>query len=217
LAIFSEYGVFTLIHYVSSGGELIDRALQSLLTCYGASYQRHVFPVLPDWQLDEFLCDREAHAIVSECDPVRFNIYLERLPLSIDTPAHWWQILPPCHRELQKIVSLVEGFTTKYRHLKYSFLLSHAYAADIWKTIFTRVDSLTLKTIGQKNILVILPDIDLQKLNYTDRDSPMERLRQRQVRSCLIYPRADRFTNAKVADLLSIVSQIHPYFYYQSK
>jgi hypothetical protein len=197
-----------LIHYVSSGGELVDRALQTLLTCYGASYQRHIFPALPDWQLDELMCDHRVHAIVSECDPVRFNIYLERLPLRIDTRAHWWQILPPCHRELQKIVSLVAGLTTKYKHLKYSFLLSQAYAADIWKTIFTRVDSLTLKTIGQKNILVSLPDIDLQKLNYTDRN--------RQVRSCLIYPRADRHTNAKVADLLSIVNQIQPHYYYQS-
>jgi hypothetical protein len=195
-----------LINYVSSGGELVDRALQTLLTCYGASYQQHVFHKLPDWQLDELMCDRQVHAIVSECDPVRFNIYLERLPLSIDTRAHWWQILPPCHRELQKIVSLVAGFTTKYRHLKYSFFLSQAFTADVWKTIFTKVDSLTLKTIGQKNILVSLPDIDLQKLNYTGYD--------RQVRSCLIYPRADRYTNAKVVELLSIIGRIQPFFHY---
>jgi hypothetical protein len=206
LAIIYEYGVFALINYVSSGGELVDRALQTLLTCYGASYQRYMFDTIADWQLDELMCDHQVHAIVSECDPVRFNIYLERLPLSIDTRAHWWQVLPPCHRELQKIVSLVAGFTTKYRHLKYSFLLSQAYAADIWKTIFTRVDSLTLKTIGQKNILVRVPDIDLQKLNYTDRN--------RQVRSCLIYPRADRYTNAKVAELLSTLCQVQPFFHY---
>jgi hypothetical protein len=207
LAIFSEYGVPTLINYVSLGGESVDRALQTLLTCYGASYQRHMFPALPDWKLDELVCDDRVHAIVSECDPVRFNIYVERLPLSIDTRAHWWQILPPCQRELQKIVSLVAGLTTKYRHLKYSFLLSQAYEADIWKTIFTRVDFHTLRTIGQKNILFRLPDIDLQKLNYTAYG---------QVRSCLIYPRSDRYTNAKVADLLSTVSQSHPHFYYQS-
>jgi hypothetical protein len=195
-----------LINYVSSGGDLVDRALQTLLTCYGASYQRHMFPEIPDWQLDELVCDHLTHAIVSECDPVRFNIYLERLPLSIDTRAHWWQILPPCHRDIQKIVGLVAGFSTKYRHLKYSFLLSQAYAADIWKVIFTRVDSDTLKTIGQKNILVNLPYIDLQKLNYTDRN--------RQVRSCLIYPRADRYTNAKVAELLSTICQLQPFFHY---
>lgn len=195
-----------MINYVSSAGNLVDRALQTLLTCYGASYQRHMFPALPDWKLDELLCDDRVHAIVSECDPVRFNNYLDRLPLRIDTRAHWWQVLPPCHLELQKIVSLVARFTTKYKHLKYSFLLSQAYSADIWKMIFTRVDSLTLKTIGQKNTLFRLTDIDLQKLNYTDRD--------RQVRSCLIYPRADRHTNAKVTDLLLTVSQIHPYFYY---
>jgi hypothetical protein len=203
-----------LIHYVSSGGELVDRALQTLLTCYGASYQQHVFHKLPDWQLDELMCDRQVHAIVSECDPVRFNTYLERLPLCIDTRAHWWQILPPCHRELEKIVALVAGFPTKYQHLKYSFLVSQAYVADVWKTIFSRVDGDTLRTIGKKNVLIRLPDIDLQKLNYTARDSPMERLRQRQVRSCLIYPRADRYTNAKVADLLLTVSQIHPCFFY---
>jgi hypothetical protein len=195
-----------LINYVSSGGELVDRALQSLLTCYGTSYQRYMFNTIADWQLDELLCDDRVHAIVSECDPVRFNTYLERLPLKLDTRAHWWQVLPPCHRELQKIVSLVAGFTTKYRHLKYSFLLSQAYAADIWKTIFTRVDSLTLKTIVQKNILFKLPDIDLQKLSYTDRN--------RRLRSCLIYPRSDRYTNAKVTELLLTVSQIHPYFHY---
>ena len=203
-----------MINYVSSGGEVVDRALQTLLTCYGASYQRYMFHTLPDWKLDELLCDHLTHAIVSECDPVRFNIYLERLPLCIDTRAHWWQVLPPCHRELQKIVSLVVEFNTKYKHLKYSFLLSQAYAADIWRTIFARVDSLTLKTIGQKNILVSLPDIDLQKLNYTGYDSPMERLRQRQVRSCLIYPRSDRYTNAKVAELLSNICQLHPFFHY---
>jgi hypothetical protein len=203
-----------LINYVSSGGELVvreasalpNRAFQTLLTCYGASYQQHLFHQLPDWQLDELMCDDRVHAIVSECDPVKFNIYLERLPLSIDTRAHWWQILPPYHRELQNIVSLVAGFTTKYKHLKYSFLLSQAYAADIWKTIFSRVDSLTLKTLGQKNILLSLPDIDLQKLNYTDRN--------RQVRSCLIYPRADRYTNAKVAELLSTIGQLQPFFHY---
>ncbi len=195
-----------MINYVSSGGESVERALQTLLTCYGASYQRHVFHKLPDWQLDELMCDHRVHTIVSECDPVRFNIYLERLPLSIDTRAHWWQILPPCHRDLQKIVSLVAGFTTKYKHLKYTFLLSQAYAADVWKTIFTRVDSLTLKTIGQKNILVRLPDIDLQKLNYTAHN--------RQVRSCLIYPRSDRSTNAKVAELLSTIGQVQPFFHY---
>ena len=203
-----------MINYVSSGGELVDReasalpnrALQTLLTCYGASYQQHVFHKFPDWQLDELMCDHQVHAIVSECDPVRFNNYLEGIPLKIDTRAHWWQVLPPCHRELQKIVSLVAGFTTKYRHLKYSFLLSQAYATDIWKTIFTRVDSLTLKTIGQKNTLVRLPDFELQKLNYTAYN--------RQVRSCLIYPRADRYTNAKVSELLLTFSQIHPYFYY---
>jgi hypothetical protein len=195
-----------LINYVSSGGELVDRALQTLLTCYGAAYQQHVFHKLPDWQLDELMCDRQAHAIVSECDPLQFSLYLERLPLRIDTRAHWWQVLPPCHRELQKIVSLVAGFTTKYRHLKYSFLLSQSYAADIWKTIFTRVDSLTLKTIGQKNILVRIPDFELQKLNYTAYN--------RQVRSCLIYPRADRSTNAKVAELLSTIGQIQPFFHY---
>ncbi|WP_373539545.1 hypothetical protein [Chamaesiphon sp.] len=203
-----------MINYVSSGGELVvreasalpNRALQTLLTCYGASYQRHMFPSLPDWQLDELLCDDRVHAIVSECDPLQFSLYLDRLPLQIDTRAHWWQILPPYHRELQKIVSLVAGFTTKYRHLKYSFLLSQAYEADVWKTIFTRVDSLTLKTIGQKNILFSLPNIDLQKLNYTDRN--------RQIRSCLIYPRSDRYTNAKVADLLLALSQLHPCFHY---
>jgi hypothetical protein len=194
-----------LINYVSSGGELIDRALQTLLTCYGASYQQHVFHKLPDWRLDELMCDRQVHAIVSECDPVRFNIYIDRLPLSIDTRAHWWQVLPPCHRELQNIVSLVAGFTTKYRHLKYSFLLSQSYAADIWKTIFTRVDSLTLKTIGQKNILVSLPDFELQKLNYTAYN--------RQICSCLIYPRSDRYTNAKVADLLSTICELQPFYY----
>lgn len=203
-----------MIHYVSSGGELVDRALQTLLTCYGASYQRHMFPALPDWQLDELLCDDRVHAIVSECDPLQFSLYLERLPIGIDTRAHWWQTLPPCHRELQKIVSLVPRLTTKYKRLKYSFLLSQAYAAEIWKTTFTRVDSLTLKTLGQKNILVSLPDIDLQKLNYTGYDSPMERLRQRQVRSCLIYPRSDRYTNAKVADLLSTICQLQPFYYY---
>jgi hypothetical protein len=191
---------------VSSGGELVDRALQTLLTCYGASYQQHVFHKLPDWQLDELMCDHQVHAILSECDPVRFNIYIDRLPLSIDTRAHWWQVLPPCHRELQNIVSLVAGFTTKYRHLKYSFLLSQSYAADIWKTIFTRVDSLTLKTIGQKNILVRIPDFELQKLNYTAYN--------RQVRSCLIYSRADRSTNAKVAKLLSTIGQVQPFFFY---
>ncbi len=206
MAIVWEHGVFALINYVSSGGESVERALQTLLTCYGASYQRHLFPEIPDWKLDELLCDDRVHAIVSECDPVRFNIYLERLPLRIDTRAHWWQILPPCHRELQKIVSLVAGFTTKYKHLKYTFLLSQVYKASIWETIFDRVDSHTLSTIGQKNILVRLPDIDLQKLNYTDRN--------RQVRSCLIYPRSDRQTNAKVADLLLTISRIHPYFYY---
>jgi hypothetical protein len=197
-----------LINYVSSGGELVNRALQTLLKCYGASYQQHVYHKLPDWQLDELMCDDRVHvhAIVSECDPVRFNSYLERLPLSIDTRAHWWQILPPCHQDLQKIVSLVAGFTTKYKHLKYTFLLSQAYEVDMWKAIFTRVDSLTLKTIGQKNILVRLSDIDLQKLNYTDRN--------RQVRSCLIYPRSDRYTNAKVAELLSNICQIHPFFHY---
>jgi hypothetical protein len=195
-----------LINYVSSGGELVDRALQTLLTCYGAAYQQHVFHKLPDWQLDELMCDRQVHAIVSDCDPVRFNIYIDRLPLSIDTRAHWWQVLPPCHRELQNIVSLVAGFTTKYRHLKYSFLLSQSYAADIWKTIFTRVDSLTLKTIGQKNILFRIPDFELQKLNYTAYN--------RQVRSCLIYPRADQSTNAKVAELLSTIVQIQPFFFY---
>jgi hypothetical protein len=120
-----------LINYVSSGGELVDRALQTLLTCYGASYQRHVFPVLPDWQLDELMCDDRVHAIMSECDPLQFSLDLDCLPLRIDTRAHWWQVLPPCHRELQKIVSLVVGFNTKYKHLKYSFLLSQAYAADI--------------------------------------------------------------------------------------
>jgi hypothetical protein len=203
-----------LINYVSSGGELVvreasalpNRALQTLLTCYGASYQQHVFHKLPDWQLDELMCDHQVHAIVSECDPLQFSLYLDRLPIKIDTRAHWWQILPPCHRELQKIVSLVAGCTTKYRHLKYSFLLSQAYEVSIWKTIFTMVDSLTLKTIGQKNILVRVPDIDLQKLNYTDRN--------RQICSCLIYPRADRCTNAKVADLLSTICQIQPCFYY---
>jgi hypothetical protein len=195
-----------LINYVSSGGELVDRALQTLLTCYGASYQRHVFHKLPDWQLDELMCDHQVHAIVSECDPVRFNTYLERLPLSIDTRAHWWQALPPCHQELRKIVFSVTGFTTKYKHLKYSFLLSQACEAYIWKTIFTRVDSLTLRTIGQKNILVRVPDIDLQKLNYTDRN--------RQIRSCLIYPRSDRYTNAKVAELLSTLCQLQPFFHY---
>ena len=203
-----------MINYVSSGGELVDRALQTLLTCYGASYQQHVFHKLPDWKLDELLCDHQVHAIVSECDPLQFNFYLERLPIGIDTHAHWWQVLPPCHRKLQKIVSLVAGFTTEYKHLKYSFLLSQAYAVDIWKTIFTRVDSLTLKTIGQKNILVRLPDIDLQKLNYTTYDSPMERLRQRQVRSCLIYRRSDKCTNDKAANLLSTICQLHPYFHY---
>jgi hypothetical protein len=165
-----------------------------------------MFPSLPDWKLDELVCDDQVHAIVSDCDPVRFNIYIDRLPLSIDTRAHWWQVLPPCHRELQKIVFLVAGFTTKYRHLKYTFLLSQAYAADIWKTIFTRVDSLTVKTIGQKNILVRVPDIDVQKLNYTAYN--------RQVCSCLIYPRADRSTNAKVAKLLSTIGQVQPFFFY---
>jgi hypothetical protein len=217
LAIVSEYWVFALINYVSSGGESIDRALQTLLTCYGVSYQRYVFPALPDWQLDELLCDDRVHAIVSECEPVRFSIYLERLPLTIDTRAHWWQILPPCDRELEKVVALVAGFTAKYKYLKYSFLVSQAYAADVWKTIFSRVDGDTLRMIGQKNVLARLPDIDLQKLNYTAYYSPMERLRQRQIRSCLVYPRSDRCTNAKAADLLLIISQIHPYFYYQSK
>ena len=206
MAIFYEYGVFALINYVSSEGELVVRALQTLLTCYGTSYQRHMFPEIPDWKLDELVCDDRVHAIVSECDPARFNIYLERLPLCIDTRAHWWQILPPCHRELQKIVSLVAGFPTKYKHLKYTFLLSQAYSADIWKTIFTRVNSHTLSTIGQKNIIVRLPDIDIQKLNYMDREC--------QVRSCLICPRSDRYTNAKVGDLLSTICQVHPFFYY---
>ena len=195
-----------MINYVSSGGELVDRALQTLLTCYGASYQGYMFDTIADWQLDELMCDHQVHAIVSECDPLQFSLYLERLPIGIDTRAHWWQILPPCHRELQKIVSLVPGLTTKYKRLKYSFLLSQAYAAEIWKTTFTRVDSLTLKTICQKNILVKLPDINLQKLNYTDRN--------RRVRSCLIYPRADRYTNAKVVDLLSNICQLQPFYYY---
>jgi hypothetical protein len=203
-----------LINYVSSGGELVvreasalpNRALQSLLTCYGASFQRHMFPTLPDWKLDELVCDERVHAIVSECDPLQFSLYLERLPLSIDTRAHWWQILPPCHRELQKIVSLVAGFTTKYKHLKYSFLLSQAYAASIWKSVFNKVDSQTLRIIDKKHIIANLPDIDLQKLNYTDRNG--------QVRSCLIYPRADRYTNAKVAELLSTLCQLHPFFHY---
>ncbi len=195
-----------MINYVSSGGELVDRALQTLLTCYGASFQRHMFPTIPDWKLDELLCDDRVHAIVSECNPLQFNFYLERLPIKIDTRAHWWQILPPCHRQLQEIVSLVVGFSNKYKHLKYSFFLSQAYDASVWKTIFTKVAPHTLKAIERKDLLFRLADIDLQKLNYT--------CYNRQVRSCLVYPRSDRYTNAKVTDLLLTVSQIHPYFYY---
>ncbi len=195
-----------MINYVSSGGELIDRALQTLLTCYGASYQQHVFHKLPDWQLDELMCDRQVHAIVSECDPLQFSLYLNRLPLQIDTRAHWWQILPPCHRQLQKIVISVIGFNNKYKHLKYSFFLSRTYHSSVWKSIFTKVDPLILKKIVREDLLFRIYDLDLQKLNYT--------YNNRQVRSCLVYPRADRHTNAKVADLLATVSQIHPYFYY---
>jgi hypothetical protein len=195
-----------LINYVSSGGELVDRALQTLLTCYGASYQRHIFTAIPDWQLDELLCDRQVHALMSECDPLKFHLYLDRLPIKIDTRAHWWQVLPPCHKQIQKIVSLVVGFNSKYKYLKYSFFLSQAYEASVWKTIFTRVDSHILKAIDRKDILFRLADVDLHKLNYT--------YYNRQIRSCLVYPRSDRHTNAKISDLLLTVSQIHPYFYY---
>ena len=206
MAIFQEYGVFALINYVSSGGEVVDRALQSLLTCYGASYQRHMFPTIPDWKLDELLCDHQVHALVSECDPLKFHLYLDRLPIKIDTRAHWWQVLPPCHKQIQKIVSLVVGFNSKYKHLKYSFFLSQAYEASVWQTIFTKVDSQILKAIDRKGILFRLADIELHKLNYT--------YYNRQIRSCLVYPRSDRYTNAKVTNLLLTVSQIHPYFYY---
>ena len=195
-----------MINYVSSGGELVDRALQSVLTCYGASYQRHMFPTLPDWKLDELLCDHQVHALMSECDPLKFHLYLDRLPIKIDTRAHWWQVLPPCHKQIQKIVSLVVGFNSKYKHLKYSFFLSQAYEASVWQTIFTKVDSQILKAIDRKGILFRLADIELHKLNYT--------YYNRQIRSCLVYPRSDRYTNAKVSDLLLTVSQIHPYFYY---
>jgi hypothetical protein len=195
-----------LINYVSSGGELVDRALQSVLTCYGASYQQHMFPTLPDWKLDELLCDHQVHALMSECDPLKFHLYLDRLPIKIDTRAHWWQVLPPCHKQIQKIVSLVVGFNSKYKYLKYSFFLSQAYEASVWKTLFTRVDSHILKAIDRKDILFRLADVDLNKLNYTSYN--------RQIHSCLVYPRSDRHTNAKVTDLLLTVSQIHPYFYY---
>ena len=195
-----------MINYVSSGGELVDRALQSVLTCYGASYQRHMFPTLPDWKLDELLCDHQVHALMSECDPLKFHLYLDRLPIKIDTRAHWWQVLPPCHKQIQKIVSLVVGFNSKYKYLKYSFFLSQAYEASVWKTIFTRVDPHVLKAIDRKDILFRLVDIDLHKLNYT--------YYNRQIRSCLVHSRSDRRTNDKITDLLLTISQIHPYFYY---
>jgi hypothetical protein len=195
-----------VINYVSSGGELVDRALQTLLTCYGASYQHHDFNSLPSWQLDELFCDHQVHAIVSECDPFGFDDYLNRLPLKIDTRAHWWQVLPPCPKQIQKIVTSVIGSKNRYRHLRYSFFLSKAYDPLVWQTIFKRVDLSVLKPIIEDNTLFKIPDIDLHKLNYTDRN--------RQIRSCLVHSRSDRYTNAKVADLLLSLSQIHPYFYY---
>ncbi|WP_373545754.1 hypothetical protein [Chamaesiphon sp.] len=195
-----------MINYVSLGGESIDRALQTLLTCYGASYQQHVFQRLPDWQLDELLCDHQVHAIVSECDPIEFSTYLDRLPLKIDTRAHWWQVLPPCHKQIQKVVSSVVTLKSKYRHLRYSFFLDRAYHPSVWRTVFTKVDALVLKPIVEDNILFKIPDFDLKRLNYTSCN--------RQIHSCLVYPRSDRHTNAKVADLLLTLSQIHPYFYY---
>jgi hypothetical protein len=198
-----------VIHYVSSGGEPIDRVLQTLLTCYGVRHQQLSMPTFPEWQLDELVSDPLAQAILSDCDPLQFETYLERLPMAIDTPAHWWQALLPDRQQVDRIVARIAGFTDRYHNLSYTFLLNQSYQASIWKTLFKRVNPDTIRIINSnKNKLARFSYFELNKLNYTSS--------QKQVRNCLVYPRADRHTNDLVADTLLTVSQIHPIFYYQN-
>ena len=185
-----------MIHFVSPGGELIDRSLQSVLSCYGAQWQSHQIVELQEWELDNLIADPSTHAILSGCDPAIVKIYFDKLPITISTPAHWWQILPPSARGWEAIVPMVFAIKEKFSRLEYTFLLSDEVDGKVWTTIANKVPPQILNTIAKSGRIARLPSFDLQKLRYTYFGK---------VQTCLVLPRADRLTNDRVGKLLSII------------
>ena len=188
-----------MIHFISTGAgaQLIDRALQSVLSCYGANWRTHEIGSLQAWELENAIFDTE-HLILTGCETALLESFIQSYSDFIDRlPAHWWQILPPSVRQWESLVPTVLAATEKYPSLEATFLLSREFDGEIWKGIIAKVSPEIVDVLGKKGKVVMLPDLDLDKLRYTTATEL--------ARICLVMPRVDRQTNDRVRELLSVV------------
>jgi hypothetical protein len=197
-----------VIHSISTGAgaELIDRALQSIFTCYAAQWRSHKISSLQAWELENLIFDTN-HQILTGCEATILKSFFDSYGKSIETPIYWWQILPPSARQWESIVPSVLALKTSSHNLQSTFLLSQEYG-EVWKTLITKVNPQTIELMNASASIVMLPDLDLQKLQYTPAPEPSQasyHSQQCRVAISLVMSRVDRQTTNRVGQLLSTV------------
>jgi hypothetical protein len=124
-------------------------------------------------------------------------------------PAHNTRSSIPDRRNLsndsqwQKIVTSLKSIDANCVRLNHTFLLSHEYDAQIWVDIVKRIQPQIISSIASMGSITTFPDINLDKLSYTAGSG---------LKNCLVFPRADRLTNQKVFQLLSVVVERLPLY-----
>ena len=184
-----------MIHLISIDGGLVDRALQSILSCYGKEWQSTSVKDLAEWQIDDLISDSVAHQILTNCDEALLK-YIKVLSVDVKLPAiHYWQVLSPSIHQWETITDLIVSIKQTFPGFRSTFVLSEEYNQIVWNQLFINISEQTRSLI--QNNFIVLPCLNLQELNYTSHHG---------VRNCLVYTRLNnRVTIRKVNNLVSAV------------
>jgi hypothetical protein len=187
-----------MIHLIldGPGGNLVDRALRSVLSCYGMDWCSYELGTLAAWQLDELVFESE-NLILRKCGVGALESFAEAyLGFLKEEPVYWWLLMPPVARQWEGIGLAVLDARERFPWLRYCFLLSREFDNEVWQGAFARAGREVVDLMAIKGRTVMLPDLDIGRLVYTSTAGGAE--------VCLVMPRADRRTNEQVGELLGL-------------
>jgi hypothetical protein len=160
-------GIINLISD-GAGSELIERALRSILTVYGCEWRSHPIDRLEVWQLNEVIADI-GFPILHGMSPQAIDRFLQRYATNTKTRIYLWQLLPPSSSRCDRLIPEVEALAAKYLNVERVYLLSNEFDRLVWDGLMGNLKLEALQIINKNRALDLLPYLNLESLEYTDR------------------------------------------------
>ncbi len=197
-----------MIHLVSPGGGLIDRALQSVLTSYGYNWTSISMSSLRGWEIDSLMDNSTTELILTDCHHVSAFKYFIQFPKNIRLKVHWWQILTPSVQHFENVATTLTAIRDALQQVNYTFtfLFDSQYDGVVWKSVLAKIPPHSLQELAGLGKLLFLPNVELSQFYYQVSPRRRERL-------SLIFPRTNRPTAIQAARAIELIldrADLHP-------